>query len=147
MSSAATTLRTGPSISRLNCCRSSPAQEFLLSNPVVAHDHILLFRTFTCFEMGPPLQRGEGSDYNSHSPSTMGDSSLSSPPPPHTHTHSLPACRPVHQVKYCLPSPAQSFLISNPVETHDLIYLRSKTAYVIGNRVSFSTIRGVCLPQ
>jgi hypothetical protein len=40
------------------------SQSFFVSGPVGTHDHIfVLSKTFTCFEIGPPLQREEGSDY------------------------------------------------------------------------------------
>jgi hypothetical protein len=45
-------------------------------------------------------------------------------------------------VNFCWPSPARSFLVSSPVETHDLIYVRFKTLYVSGNGVSSSTRGG-----
>jgi hypothetical protein len=45
------------------------------SGPVWTHDHIfVLFKTFTCFEMGPPLRREEGSDYYWSLPFTVGPS-------------------------------------------------------------------------
>jgi hypothetical protein len=44
-------------VGRLKCSSSSPAQYFLVSGPV----RIFLFKSFTRFEMGPPLQREEGS--------------------------------------------------------------------------------------
>jgi hypothetical protein len=50
---------------------------------------------------------------------------------------------PVESNKLLLVSPAQSFLVSGPVGTHDLIYVRSKTVYVFVNGVSFSTRGGV----
>jgi hypothetical protein len=42
-------------------------------------------------------------------------------------------------VNCCWPSSTQSFLISSPVGTHDLIYDLPKTVYVFGNGASFST--------
>jgi hypothetical protein len=47
----------------------------------------------------------------------------------------------------CWSSPAQSFLVSSPVGTHDLIYLSSKTVYVFGNGVFPSTRGTVCLSE
>jgi hypothetical protein len=35
-----------------------------VSGPIGTYDHIFVFsKPFTCFEMGPPLQREEGSEY------------------------------------------------------------------------------------
>jgi hypothetical protein len=44
--------------------------------------------------------------------------------------------------------PAQSFFIPSPVETHGLIYIRSKTVYMFGNGVSYLTKwGGDCLSE
>jgi hypothetical protein len=45
------------------------------------------------------------------------------------------------------PSPAESFLVSSPAGTHDLIYVRSKTVYEYVNGAQPSTRRGVCLSE
>jgi hypothetical protein len=85
-----------PSISRVNCCWSSPAESTLFSGPVGTHGDIsVLSNTFTCFEMGPPLRREEGSEYywSPPPPSTGGDSSGHSlanwPSPLHIHATCL----------------------------------------------------------
>jgi hypothetical protein len=45
------------SVGRVNCCSPSPAQSALVSGPVGTHAHIfVLSKTFTCFEIGPPLR-------------------------------------------------------------------------------------------
>jgi hypothetical protein len=80
---------------QVNCYWSSPAQSVLVSGPVGPHDHIfVLCKTFTCFEMGPPLRREAGSDYYWSLPLHWGwleralTHSLTDPlPPPHTHAH------------------------------------------------------------
>jgi hypothetical protein len=36
------------------------------------------------------------------------------------------------------PSPAQSFLVSDPFGTHDLIYVCSKTVFALENEFSFN---------
>jgi hypothetical protein len=51
------------SVGRLNCCWSSPAQLFLISRSVGTHEYISLSKTFTCFEMGPPIRQEQGSEY------------------------------------------------------------------------------------
>jgi hypothetical protein len=48
-----------------------------------------------------------------------------------------------HSNKLLLVSPAQPFLVSGPVETHDQIFVRSKTIYVFGNGFSSSTSSSV----
>jgi hypothetical protein len=55
-------LQDGRSVSRLDCCWPSPAQSFLVSVSTRSTTKIfVLSYTCTCLEMGPPLQRGEGS--------------------------------------------------------------------------------------
>jgi hypothetical protein len=52
------------SVTQVNCCSPSLAQLILVSGPVGTHEYIfVLSKTSTCFEMGPPLRREEGSDY------------------------------------------------------------------------------------
>jgi hypothetical protein len=50
-------------------------------------------------------------------------------------------------VNCCWSSPAQPFLISNPICTHDLFYFRSKTLYMFGNGMSSSTRAGLYFPS
>jgi hypothetical protein len=51
-------------VGRVNCCWHSQAQPILVSGAVGTHDHTyVLSKTFTCFEMGPPLRRGKWSHY------------------------------------------------------------------------------------
>jgi hypothetical protein len=47
-------------------------------------------------------------------------------------------------VNCCWPSPAQSFLVSSPIGTHDLIYVRSKTLFRIEEGFEFLSRRYVC---
>jgi hypothetical protein len=57
-----TEINPGPGL--VNCCWPSPAQSILVSGTVATDDYVfVLSKTFTCFEMGPPLRREEGSDW------------------------------------------------------------------------------------
>jgi hypothetical protein len=47
----------------------------------------------------------------------------------------------------CWPSPAQPFLVSNPVGTHGQIFIPSKVVNVFGNGVTSSTRGGVGLSE
>jgi hypothetical protein len=54
-----TNINNGWLVGWLNCCWPSLAQHFLVWRPVGTHDHNFLFKTSTCFEIGPHLQREE----------------------------------------------------------------------------------------
>jgi hypothetical protein len=59
--------------------------------------------------------------------------------PPHRDSDNNGTMTTVSPGNFCWPSPAQSFLISDPVGTCDQILVRSKTVYMFGNGVSSST--------